>query len=152
MGQIVAYIESYLASDKTPGAAGNMFWVLVYIMLVFGGLSVAVIAMNWLERKILAHMQVRLGPMRVGPHGLLQPIADAIKLMLKEDIIPSEADQFVFWIAPLIGLGASWPGRRCHCFHRDPLRPVAGGQRHEHRHPLYARRLVARCARRRHGR
>src|SRR6202044_3437311 len=101
MGQIVAYIESYLGSDKTPGAAGNMFWVLVYIMLVFGGLSVAVIAMNWLERKILAHMQVRLGPMRVGPHGLLQPIADALKLLIKEDITPTAADRWVFWMAPL---------------------------------------------------
>ena len=102
MHEIIEYISSYLTSGKTPGAAGNMFWVLVYIMLVFAGLSVAVIAMNWLERKILAHMQVRLGPMRVGPHGLLQPIADAIKLLLKEDIMPTEADGFVFWMAPLI--------------------------------------------------
>src|SRR5439155_25679526 len=96
------YNLSYLTSDKTPGAAGNFFWAFVYILLVFGGLSVAVIAMNWLERKILAHMQVRLGPMRVGPHGLLQPIADALNLLLKEDIIPAEADRFVFWIAPFI--------------------------------------------------
>jgi NADH-quinone oxidoreductase subunit H len=70
--------------------------------------SFAVVAMNWLERKALAHFQIRLGPMRVGPHGLLQPIADALKLMLKEDIIPAEADQFVFWIAPVIGLLAAF--------------------------------------------
>ena len=104
MHELILYIQSYLDPNVkvTPGGAGNIFWATVYILLVFGGLSVAVIAMNWLERKILAHMQVRLGPMRVGPHGLLQPIADAIKLLLKEDIIPAEADALVFWIAPFI--------------------------------------------------
>jgi len=102
MHDFIQYVQSYLTSDKTPGGAGNIFWATVYILLVFAGLSVAVIAMNWLERKILAHMQVRLGPMRVGPHGLLQPIADAIKLLLKEDIIPAEADAFIFWVAPFI--------------------------------------------------
>jgi len=102
------YITSYLGMNTTPGQAGNIFWALVYILVVFGGVSVAVMAMNWLERKALAHFQIRLGPMRVGPHGLLQPIADAIKLLTKEDIIPAEADKFVFWIAPLIILCASF--------------------------------------------
>jgi len=54
------------------------------------------------ERKVLADFQVRLGPMRVGPHGLLQPLADALKLLLKEDIIPADADQAIFWFAPVI--------------------------------------------------
>jgi NADH-quinone oxidoreductase subunit H len=102
------YITSYLGMNTTPGQAGNVFWITVYIFVIFGGVSLAVVAMNWLERKALAHFQIRLGPMRVGPHGLLQPIADALKLMTKEDIIPAEADKLVFWIAPLIILCASF--------------------------------------------
>jgi NADH-quinone oxidoreductase subunit H len=102
------FIMSYLGSTVTPGEAGNQFWALIYVLIIFAGVSTAVICMNWIERKALAHFQVRLGPMRVGPHGLLQPFADALKLMLKEDIIPAEADQFVFWVAPLIGLLAAF--------------------------------------------
>src|SRR5437763_2302371 len=96
----------FLSSNATPGQyadpVSSVVWSLIYIILIFTGISIAVIAMNWLERKILAHMQVRLGPMRVGPHGPLQPIADALKLLIKEDIMPSEADNAVLWIAPVI--------------------------------------------------
>jgi NADH-quinone oxidoreductase subunit H len=96
----------YLKSAVTPGEyhdpAASAIWAAIYILIIFTGISIAVIAMNWLERKILAHMQVRLGPMRVGPHGLLQPIADALKLLIKEDIMPSEADRVVFWLAPVM--------------------------------------------------
>ncbi|MGD0825857.1 MAG: complex I subunit 1 family protein [Terriglobales bacterium] len=102
------FIMSYLGSTVTPGQAGSQFWALIYVLVIFAGVSLIVVCMNWLERKALAHFQIRLGPMRVGPHGLLQPIADALKLMLKEDIIPTEADQFVFWVAPMIGLIASF--------------------------------------------
>ena len=68
-------------------------------LLVF--LSVTVLVLTWLERKTLARIQMRMGPMRVGPHGTLQPIADAAKLLLKEDILPSSADRRVYWAAPL---------------------------------------------------
>src|SRR5512132_3340644 len=57
-----------------------------------------------LERKFAARMQSRIGPYRVGPHGLLQPIADALKLMMKEDVVPRAADKAVYNLAPLVFL------------------------------------------------
>ena len=76
----------------------------IKIGIVFAALSGVVAYLTLLERKGIAFMQVRLGPMRVGPHGLLQPIADGLKLMLKEDIIPSGADRLIFMMAPIITL------------------------------------------------
>jgi NADH-quinone oxidoreductase subunit H len=83
------------------------YWVqLACALAIVAVLPLAAGYIVLMERKVMADMQARLGPMRVGPHGLLQPIADAVKLLLKEDIIPEEADKAIFWVAPLISVTA----------------------------------------------
>ncbi|MBJ6798887.1 NADH-quinone oxidoreductase subunit NuoH [Geomonas propionica] len=74
----------------------------VLVAFVFVLLTVAYA--TYAERKIIGHMQVRLGPMRTGWHGLLQPIADGVKLFFKEEIVPSQASKFAFLVAPLVAL------------------------------------------------
>src|SRR6266850_6021327 len=76
----------------------------VQVLVVFGAVSLGVAYLTLLERKILGFMQVRLAPRRVGFHGLLQPIADGIKLLIKEDIIPDRADRALFILAPVISI------------------------------------------------
>lgn len=80
-------------------------WLFVPIVVTLVCLAIIPLAagyMSLIERKVLADIQVRLGPMRVGPHGILQPIADALKLILKEDVIPAGADRAIFWLAPCV--------------------------------------------------
>jgi NADH-quinone oxidoreductase subunit H len=78
--------------------------ILGKMIVVIAILFALPIPLTWLERKIAGHIQQRLGPMRVGWHGLLQPVADGIKLLTKEDHIPAEADRFLFTLAPIIAL------------------------------------------------
>ncbi len=82
--------------------------LIAKIIVVIGVLLILPIPLTWLERKIAGHMQQRLGPMRVGWHGILQPLADGIKLLTKEDHIPDEADRFMFKLAPIITLVATF--------------------------------------------
>ena len=77
---------------------------LLKIIIVLNATLVGVTYMVLLERKVIAWAQSRLGPMRVGPYGVLQPIADAVKLMIKEDITPVRADRWVFTAAPIISM------------------------------------------------
>ena len=78
--------------------------VLIKVVVAFTALLVSVILMVWFERKIIADMQNRFGPNRAGPFGLFQTVADGMKLILKEDLIPEQADRFVFKLAPFLML------------------------------------------------
>ncbi len=83
----------------------NILYTLVIPIVVLLAFILAnAMYLQLMERKVLAHMQGRLGPMRTGWHGILQPIADAVKFIMKEDIIPAKADKWVFSIAPILML------------------------------------------------
>ena len=92
-----------LASPVVPGFAEDRWWLVVgKALVVFVFLVVMTLFAIWWERRVVARMQHRIGPNRVGPQGLLQSLADGIKLALKEDIIPKAADRLVFILAPII--------------------------------------------------
>src|SRR5574337_1794325 len=85
---------------------GGAFFIIMMtkIVVVFGLMLLSVSYLTWVERKVIGDIQVRLGPMRVGPHGLLQPLADGIKLLFKEDIVPQAADRTLYILAPAVTL------------------------------------------------
>jgi NADH-quinone oxidoreductase subunit H len=88
--------------------AHPLIFATIKILIVFNVMSAVLMYIVYMERKVLAFMQARLGPMRVGPWGVLQALADPIKLMLKEDIVPSGADRTLFLLAPVISVAAAF--------------------------------------------
>ena len=138
-----------------------MDWVdwsvmVVRVVLVFFVLLIAVLLYIWMERKVIADMQTRVGPMRAGPRGMLVTLADGIKLFFKEGITPTNADRPVYLIAPIL---AMFPGFLAFCTipFGEPVRAVrprgaVPDHRPQHRHPVGARHDLDRRLRRGVGR
>ncbi|MDP1595095.1 MAG: NADH-quinone oxidoreductase subunit NuoH [Gallionella sp.] len=97
-------MEWLLPIQNLLGPAWLPVWTVVKIMVIVGPLMGAVAYLTLAERKVIGWMQIRIGPNRVGPLGLLQPIADGVKLLMKEIIIPSGSNKFLFIIAPIMAL------------------------------------------------
>ncbi len=92
--------------DFVPGWAIPLTAIMIGVAIVMGVVSLNAMAGTWLERKVSGHIQCRYGPMRAGWHGFLQPLADGIKLMLKEDMIPIGSDRVLFVMAPALVLAS----------------------------------------------
>ena len=115
---------------------------LVKIALVFAVFMTTLAYLQWVERKVLAHIQSRTGPLRVGPHGLLQPLADVFKLLTKEDLMPPHANKFFYLLAPFIAVSV---GAGVHFDHSVRAgsagarrQDVHGDRQFERRHFVYS--------------
>jgi NADH-quinone oxidoreductase subunit H len=98
-----------LFATGDPLLAGGVHWaqlaiIAIRVLVAFGALLVSVMLMIWFERKAISDMQSRIGPQRWGPFGILQTLADGIKLFFKEDLVPDQANRFVFKLAPYLVL------------------------------------------------
>jgi len=101
-------LDDLLLKFFSAETVNYVVWPLIQIGLVVSLVAFWVAYATYLERKISAFMQARLGPMRVGPWGLLQPIADGLKLLVKEDFIPEKADRWIFFFAPYIAVASAF--------------------------------------------
>lgn len=109
MAEILSLAHHY--GRMVFGSWWPLIWILVKIHVILLPLLGLVTFLTLWERKVIGWMHARLGPNRVGPLGLIQPIADAFKLLLKEIIVPERADRFLFWLAPVLTIGpalAAW--------------------------------------------
>ncbi|HEV7796792.1 MAG TPA: NADH-quinone oxidoreductase subunit NuoH [Pyrinomonadaceae bacterium] len=104
----IDFLNQLLLKYFSAETINHFIWPFIQIGLVVTLVAGWVAYATYLERKISAFMQARLGPMRVGPWGLLQPIADGIKLLTKEDFIPEKADRWIFFFAPYIAVAAAF--------------------------------------------
>ncbi len=104
----INFINELLLKLFSADTINFVLWPLIQIGLVVTLVALWVAYATYLERKISAFMQARLGPMRVGPWGLLQPIADGLKLLTKEDFIPEKADRWIFFSAPYIAVASAF--------------------------------------------
>jgi NADH-quinone oxidoreductase subunit H len=105
MTELIAYLQGFF------GYAWPLVYSMAKIVAIVAPLMLGVAYLTYAERKIIGYMQVRIGPNRVGPKGWLQPIADALKLLMKEIIIPAGANKGIFLLAPVLAIGpalAAW--------------------------------------------
>jgi NADH-quinone oxidoreductase subunit H len=109
---VIPFLQNY---------ADPIIWIVKIALLLFIVLTVNAY-LTWFERKVVAHMQSRWGPHRVGPHGLLQPLADGVKFLFKEDPTPAGVDKFVYYLAPLLALALALTSIGIIPFGPDPIR------------------------------